>query len=83
MLFCHTVGKTLGNRKVNEFIINRLEDVSISPVHVIEFYVQGANALGISLNTGYLFRTSDSTRKLVTDNAVTSSSMGGRLKCIC
>lgn len=81
--FCHSVGKTHGNGKVNEFSIMRLKDVSICPVHAIEFYVQGAKDLGISLNTGYLFRTLDSTRKLVTDNPVTSSSMGERLKCIC
>lgn len=78
--FCHTVGKTLGNGKVNEFSIMRLEDISICPVHAIEFYVQGAKGLGISLNTGYLFRTLDSTKKIMTDNPVTSSSMGERLK---
>ena len=79
-LFCHTVGKTLGNGKINEFSILRLEDLSTCPIHAIETYVQGAKDLGVSLNTGYLFRTLDTTRKMVTDNPVTSSSMGERLK---
>lgn len=79
-LFCHTVGKTLGNGKVNEFSLLRIEDISICPVQAIETYIHGAKQLGITLNTGYLFRTLDSTRKVVTDNPVTSSSMGERLK---
>ena len=79
-LFCHTVGKTLGNGKVNEFSLLRVEDNSICPVHAIESYIQGAKELGITLNTGYLFRILDSKRKVVTDNPVTSSSMGERLK---
>ena len=41
-LFCHTVGKTLGNGKVNEFSLLRVEDNSICPVHAIESYIQGA-----------------------------------------
>lgn len=44
-LFCHTVGKTLGNGKINEFSIMRLEDLSICPIHAIETYVQGAKTL--------------------------------------
>ena len=79
-LFCHTVGKTLGNGKVNEFSLLRVEDNSICPVHAIESYIQGAKELGITLNTGYLFRILDSKRKVVSDNPVTSSSMSERLK---
>ena len=79
-LFCHTVGKTLGNGKTNEFSLVRIEDMSICPVHAIEIYNQEAKDLGISLDTGYLFRTLDSSKGLVTDSPVTSSSMGERLK---
>ena len=77
-LFCHTVGKALGNGRVNKFAV--MKDISISPVHAIETYVQGAKELGMSLNTGYPSRTLDGTRKIITDHPVTSSSKGDRLK---
>lgn len=63
LLFCHTVGKTLGTGKTNEFTVSRMQDNEICPVFALERYVQEASHLGVNLKTGYLFRTLDSSKK--------------------
>ncbi|VDI04715.1 Hypothetical predicted protein [Mytilus galloprovincialis] len=79
-LFSHTVGKTLGKGKVNEFSILRFDDTLICPVKALERYVEGARALGVDLRFGYLFRTLSKNRKDVTDNPVSSNAMYDRLR---
>ncbi|CAC5409138.1 unnamed protein product [Mytilus coruscus] len=79
-LFSHTVGKTLGKGKVNEFSNLRFDDTLICPVRALERYVEGARALGVDLRFGYLFRTLSKNRKDVTDNPVSSNAMYDRLR---
>ena len=80
LIFSHTVGKTLGKGKVNEFSVLRLDDKLICPVTALENYVEGSKQLGVDLRLGYLFRTLSGNRKEVTDNPVSSSAMYDRLK---
>lgn len=46
--------------------MSRMQDKKICPVFAVERNVQEANLLGINLKTGYLFRTLDSRKKIVT-----------------
>lgn len=80
LLFGHTVGKTLNNGKVNEFTVMRMDNRSVCPVTGLEKYISGANSVGIDLRYGYLFRPLDRARKLVLEEAVSTSSMYNRLK---
>lgn len=76
----HTVGKTLGDGKTNEFCIMRLDDHTICPVFGLEKYVTGAKDLGINLSLGYLFRILDNSRENILESPVSYSSMYSRLK---
>ncbi|XP_052067764.1 uncharacterized protein LOC127707263 [Mytilus californianus] len=80
IIFSHTVGKTLGNGKVNEFSVFRMEDKVICPVFALERYIEGAKNLGVTIETGYLFRTLNLNRTMVLDMPVSSSTMNDRLK---
>lgn len=80
LMFSHTVGKILGNGKVNKFSVLKMDDKNICPVHALEKCIEGASSLGINLETGYLFRTLNSTKNMVTELPVTSSTMNDRLK---
>jgi hypothetical protein len=59
LLFRHTVGKTLGNGKINEFVISPVNEKVICPVENLNQYVMGAEKMDIELSVGYLFRTLD------------------------
>lgn len=76
----HTVGKTLGNGHVNEFVLPKVQNQVICPVEGLKKYVEGSRDLGVDLRIGYLFRSLDSSRTLVLDNHVTTSAMSDRLK---
>jgi hypothetical protein len=65
LVFCHTVGKTLGNGKLNEFMIESLNDKTLCPVEGLFKYVKGAEEMGIDLKSGYLFRALDPSHKHV------------------
>ena len=80
LVFCHTVGKTLGNGKVNEFVIAPVDDKLLCPVEGLFKYVNGAQSMGLDLRQGYLFRALDSSRKKVLDSHVSSSGMNTRLQ---
>ena len=80
LLFRHTVGKTLGNGKVNEFVISPVTEKVICPVENLNLYVLGAKALDIDLSVGYLFRTLDPSHSRVLESLVSSSGMGIRLQ---
>lgn len=82
LLFSHTVDKTLGKGKLNEFCLSRIVDDIIWPVSALETYVEGACLLGVDLRFGYLFRTLSRNRREVTDFPVSSSVMYDRLKKI-
>lgn len=79
-LLSHTVGKTLGNGHVNEFVLPKVQNQVICPVEGLKKYVEGSRDLGVDLRIGYLFRSLDSSRTLVLDNHVTTSAMSDRLK---
>ncbi|CAC5386642.1 unnamed protein product [Mytilus coruscus] len=50
LLFRHTVGKTLGNGKINEFVISPVSDKLICPVENLNQYVSGAEEMDIDLS---------------------------------
>ncbi|XP_052083746.1 uncharacterized protein LOC127721108, partial [Mytilus californianus] len=54
LLFRHTVGKTLGNGKINEFVISPVSDKLICPVENLNQYVSGAEEMDIDLSNGKL-----------------------------
>ena len=78
LVFCHTVGKTLCNGNVNEFVISPVEDKILCPVEALFSYVKGAESMGINLKLGYLFRALDPSKKKVLDSRVSSSGMNSR-----
>lgn len=80
LLFRHTVCKTLGNGKINEFVISPVNEKVISPVENLNRYVMGAEEVGIDLSVGYLFRTLDPSYSHVLESPVSSSGMGVRLQ---
>ena len=80
LMFSHTVGKTLGTGKVNEFVVPSVDESLLCPMLAFRSYVDGSLDMGVNLKTGYLFRTLDSSKKLVTDYPVSSSTMSYRLK---
>ncbi|XP_052081252.1 uncharacterized protein LOC127719278 [Mytilus californianus] len=80
VLFRHTVGKTLGNGKINEFVISPVSDKLICPVENLNQYVSGAEEMDIDLSVGYLFRTLDPSHSRVIESPVSSSGMGIRLQ---
>ncbi|XP_062580551.1 uncharacterized protein LOC134242478 [Saccostrea cucullata] len=80
LMFSHTVGKTLGTGKVNEFMVPRVEESLLCPVMAYRSYVEGSLDMGVNLKTGYLFRTLDPSKGSVTDYPVSSSTMFERLK---
>lgn len=80
LVFCHTVGKTLGNGKLNEFMIESLNDKTLCPVEGLFKYVKGAEEMGIDLKSGYLFRALDPSHKHVLESPVSSSGMNSRLQ---
>jgi integrase len=78
--FSHTVGKTLGSGKVNEFVVPNIEESLLCPVMAYRSYVNGSLDMGVDLRTGYLFRTLDPSKTLVTNYPVSCSTMSDRLK---
>jgi hypothetical protein len=76
LLFRHTVGKTLGNGKINEFVISPVNEKVICPVENLNRYVMGAEKMDIDLSVGYLFRTLDPSHSHVLESPVSSSGMG-------
>lgn len=56
LLFCLTVGKTLSNWRENIFAIQRVSDVHVCPVHVLEVYVSESKCMELNMDSGYLFR---------------------------
>ena len=80
LVFCHTVGKTLGNGKTNQFVIAPVTDKTVCPVNGLYRYVTGAKGMDIELNFGYLFRTLDLSHKKVLESPVSSSGMNARLQ---
>ena len=80
LLFRHTVGKTLGNGKINEFVISPINEKVICPVENLNQYVMGAEKMDIDLSVGYLFRTLDPSHSHVLESPVSSSGMGVRLQ---
>ncbi|XP_061183837.1 uncharacterized protein LOC133192022 [Saccostrea echinata] len=79
-LLSHTIGKTLGNGHVNEFVLPKVQNQVICPVEGLRKYIEGSREMGVDLRTGYLFRSLDSSRTLALDNRVTTSAMSDRLK---
>lgn len=65
LLFTHTVGKRLRDRKLNEFSLMRMDDRMVCPVAGLEKYVKEAQSIGIDLPTGYLFRPLDHSSRYV------------------
>ena len=57
LLFNHVFGKTLRSGDSNIFGIQRHPNVTLCPVKGIDDYMAVSHALGISLTSGYLFRT--------------------------
>ncbi|CAG2231232.1 unnamed protein product [Mytilus edulis] len=55
IIFSHTVGKTLGNSKVNEFSVFRMEDKVICPVFALERYIEEAKDLWVTLKLVIFF----------------------------
>lgn len=80
LLFRHTVGKTLGNGKFNEFVISPVNDKLICPIENLNQYVFGAKEMDIDLSVGYLFRTLDPSQSRVLESPVSSSGMSIRLQ---
>ena len=82
LLFNHVWGKTLRDGSANLFGLRRHEDPRICPVKAIDAYVEFANAIGISLSKGFLFRptTPDGA---VADKPLSSSTAESRLKFLC
>ncbi|CAC5386658.1 unnamed protein product [Mytilus coruscus] len=74
------IGKTLGNGKINEFVISPVSDKLICPVENLNQYVSGAEEMDIDLSVGYLFRTLDPSHSRVIESPVSSSGMGLRLQ---
>lgn len=66
-LLSHTVGKTLGNGRVNKFVLPKVQNQVICPVEGLKKYVEGSRDLDVDLRIGYLFRSLDSSRTLVLD----------------
>ena len=80
LYFNHTVGKTLGDGKVNEFTIMRLKSALMCPVQGLQDYVVASREMGVDMQVGYLFRPVDPSNKQVLDFPVSSSLMYSRLK---
>lgn len=76
----HRSGKTLGDGKINEFVISPVNDSSLCPVENLKAYVSEVNEMGVDLSVGFLFRTLDPSHSKVIDSPVSSSGMGLRLK---
>ena len=56
-VYCHTFGKTLrGNNHTNVFVVRRCADRQICAIHGLEQYFKRADAWGIKLSNGFLFR---------------------------
>ena len=80
MQFHHTVRKTLKNGKVNEFVVPKNDDSILCPLRAYQSYVEGSRSMGIDLSKGYVFRTLDDSRSMVTEDPVSFSTMFMRLK---
>jgi hypothetical protein len=76
-MFSHTVGKTLGTGKANEFIVPNIEK-SLCPVIAYRSYVNASLDMGVDLKSGYLFCTLDSSKTSVTNYPVSCSTMSDR-----
>lgn len=75
-LLSHTVGKTLGNGHVNEFVLPKVQNQVICPVEGLKKYVEGSRDLGVDLRVGYLFRSLDSSRTCVRQSCYSFSNVG-------
>ena len=78
LLFNHVFGKTLRSGDSNIFGIQRHPNVSLCPVKGIDDYMAVSHALGISLTSGYLFRTTQG--NVVTSHPFPSDAAEARLK---
>lgn len=61
-LLSHTVGKTLSNGHVNEFVLPKVQNQVICPVEGLKKYIEGSKDLSVDLRIRYLFRSLDSSR---------------------
>jgi hypothetical protein len=73
LLFRHTVGKTPGYGKINEFVISPVNEKVICPVENLNQYVMRAEEMDIDLSVGYLFRTLDPSHSPVLESPVSES----------
>lgn len=80
MQFQHTVGKTLKGRKVNEFVVPKIDDSFLCPVLAFQLYVEGSKSIGIYLLKRYLFQTLDVSKSIVTEDPASSSTLFSRSK---
>ncbi|XP_063444937.1 uncharacterized protein LOC134725193 [Mytilus trossulus] len=80
LLFCHTVGKTLKNGKVNEFVVKKLNEEVLCPVEGLYRYVNNVGVMDIDVTKGFLFRALDASRTKVLESPVSSSGMSERLQ---
>ena len=80
LFFRHTIGKTLGNGKVNEFVISPVKDKSLCPVENLNIYVTEVEKMGVDLSVGFLFRALDPSHSKVIESPVSSSGMTLRLQ---
>lgn len=80
-----TVGKCLSGSKgkpCKQTILFAMEDALICPVTAVKAYFEGAEACGVDLKTGYMFRVLDKkiSPQEVSDKPATSGAMNERLK---
>lgn len=67
--------------KINEFVVPKNDDSTIlCPLRAYQSYAEGSRSMGIDLSKGYLFRTLDASKFMVTEDPVSSSTMFMRLK---
>ncbi|KAI8511797.1 hypothetical protein Bbelb_108970 [Branchiostoma belcheri] len=67
ILFNHTFGKTLRDGTSNTFPVLAGKDRSMCPVQAVRAYIRIAQALNVSLNRGYLFRTVSKSGEVVNE----------------
>lgn len=79
LLFCHTVGKTLSNGRENMFVVQRVVDELICPVHAVEAYVCAAELMGLNMISGYLYRPLGKNKLSVLDGHLSYSVVYERL----
>lgn len=73
--------KNIKEWKINEFVVPKNDDSTIlCPLRAYQSYAEGSRSMGIDLSKGYLFRTLDDSRSMVTEDPVSPSTTFMRLK---